>query len=126
MKAEIERLEHENLTIEDENKKLNSEIKDCTKKQSKFEQIGSQIEKEWLDKEKKLQEELDNVNLKYEELDKVYKKIDKEFKELVKTNKNLSDTLITKNKEYSKLNDCILHSNYSEKQAINNASKNYR
>ena len=66
----------------------------------------------WITKENNMKNEISELSAKLEIQETEFKKIRGEYQELIKTNKIMSDSLIVKNKEYSRLNDRMILIDY--------------
>ena len=118
MKDEIGRLEDENADLEKERKELKTQFKESKQIQEKMEKLNKETELIFFQKEATLETKMRELNKKYKEIKEEYKRNVKENKELIKTNKKYSDSLTQKNKEYTKLNDRNISTNFIENRKL--------
>ena len=112
MGNEIEKLENENITLEQENKTYNEEVRKYIQKQKKFEKMNQDSELTWITKQNNMKNEISELSAKLKNQEAELKGITREYQELLKTSKSMSDSLIVKTKEYSRLHDRMILIDY--------------
>jgi len=120
MKQEIEKLENENTLLEQSKDKLALDLKEYKNQCERNEKRVLDSEQIWLQKERTWEESLSDLKNKLNANEKALQKKVKECQDLMSINQKLNDSLMSKNKEYGKLNDGILTSNFKlKKRKIN-------